>query len=296
MKKLLLFIFVLMSVLSGWGQEGGDEPTGKLGLTTIAQINQGTSYITVPTLLGNIEPLWFEARLVPAFYIRSNKKSRWLGVINPEIIIRMYQEHSFPVRTPSYMPSVTLYYLLNRTEAGRSLTLFGRLAHHSNGQQGDFYLDNGDINFASGNFSTNYAEAGILKTYPNQRFDAINLFGVSLEAHPAGLTISELWDIYSRYRLNAMFAVFVPPDHREDEKGYFSAQAEASWMMGNLNGWNALSLERLTLSLTLYYHPAFLEDIGVFATFYHGLDYYNIQFNNQIDVFRIGIMTEKLNF
>lgn len=51
----------------------------------IAQVNQGNSYITFPTDMGNIEPLWFEANLSPGFYIRKSKNSRLMGVLTPQI-------------------------------------------------------------------------------------------------------------------------------------------------------------------------------------------------------------------
>ena len=53
---------------------------------------------------------------------------------------------------------------------------------------------------------------------------------------------------------------------------------------------------RFNLSLTFYYHPNILEDIGLFAQIYHGMDYYNIYFNRKPDIIRFGIMTEKLRF
>ena len=82
------------------GQENNNT-IPSIELTTIAQVNQGNSYITFPTDIGNIEPLWFEGNLIPNFFIRQSKDSRLMGVITPQIIIRMYQEESYPVRTPS---------------------------------------------------------------------------------------------------------------------------------------------------------------------------------------------------
>jgi hypothetical protein len=67
-------------------------------------------------------------------------------------------------------------------------------------------------------------------------------------------------------------------------------------MLDNYNNLNAFDLDRLNASLTFYYHPKFLEDIGLFVQFYHGMDYYNIYFNHQIDLIRFGIMTEILRF
>jgi len=40
----------------------------------------------------------------------------------------------------------------------------------------------------------------------------------------------------------------------------------------------------------------FLEDIGFFIQFYHGTDYYNIYFQNQLNIIRFGLMTEILRF
>ena len=142
-----------------------------------------------------------------------------MGVVTPQVIIRMYQEESFPVRTPSYIPQITAYYLLSpKTEVNR-LSLFGKLAHHSNGQDGDFFLENGDINLLSGNFATNYYELGLIKTNYSSRFNAFQFFGTSLEIHPPNLTVEELNGIYSLYRWNTIFSIFrMPPNSNQKKK------------------------------------------------------------------------------
>ena len=280
------------------GQEKNDT-IQKIGLTTLVQVNQGNSYITFPTDIGNIEPLWFEANLIPNFYIRVREDSRLMGVFTPQIIIRMYQEESFPVRTPSYIPQMTVYYLLSSKTSVNSLSLFGKLAHHSNGQDGDFYLENGNNNLKTGNFATNYYELGLIKTKYNTRFNAVQFFGTSVEIYPPKLTIEELHEIYSLYRWNTIFSIFkIPSDVNQNTKKHasISIKGQTTWMFGDLNNWDSFSLNRLNLSLTFYYHPKFLEDVGLFAQIYHGMDYYNIYFNHQINVFRLGIITDKLRF
>ena len=67
-------------------------------------------------------------------------------------------------------------------------------------------------------------------------------------------------------------------------------------MFGDYNNLGAFSTDRFTLSLTFYYHPTFLEEIGLFMQYYHGTDYYNLYFDHRLDVLRLGIMTETLTF
>lgn len=297
-KYLATLIFTVTYSVFCFGQENNDT-IPIIELTTIAQVNQGNSYITFPTDIGNIEPLWFEGNLMPNFYIRQSKNSRLMGVITPQIIIRMYQEESYPVRTPSYMPQITVYYLLSSKTEVNSLSVFGKFAHHSNGQDGDFYLENGEINLKSGNFTTNYYELGIIKTNYNARFSAVQFLRTSLEIHPQSSTMEEMDGMYSLYRWNTLFSIFrLPPKSNQSNKknASISIKGQATWMFGVLNNLDGFSLDRLNLSFTFYYHPKFLEDIGLFAQIYHGMDYYNIYFNHQIDIIRFGIMTEKLRF
>ncbi len=294
----VIYAFTLFYSITCIGQEK-NEPIQEIGLTTIVRANQGNSYITFPTDIGNIEPLWFEANLIPNFYVRVREDSRLMGVFTPQIIIRMYQEVSFPVRTPSYIPQMTVYYLLNSKTKANSLSLFGKLAHHSNGQAGGFYLENEEINLNAGNFATNYGELGLLKTRYNSRFNAIQFFGTSMEIYPSKLSTEELHGIYGRYRWNTIFSIFKIPSSdklKRKKQAGISIKGETTWMFGELNNWDQFSFNRLKLSLTFYYHPKFLEDIGLFAQIYHGMDYYNIYFSHQINVFRLGFMTEKLRF
>jgi hypothetical protein len=299
MKKLIipLLIVILTNSIVGIGQTSDSIP--QIGITVISQVNQGNSYITFPTDIGNLEPLWFEGNLIPNFYLRQSKNSRLVGVITPQVIIRMYQEESYPVRSPSYIPQLTIYYSLIETGKYKNISLFSRIAHHSNGQEGSFYLDNGDINTKSGDFSTNFFEEGITKTNFNKRFNAFQFFKSSLEVHPQSWSSDELAGIYSTVRWHNAFSIFKLYDRSIDpyqQHAGISVKGEAIWMFGAFNGWKGTSLNRLNLNFTFYYHPHFLEDIGLFINYYHGLDYYNMSFNHQIDVLRFGIMTDKLKF
>ncbi|HMM12832.1 MAG TPA: hypothetical protein PKE03_12125 [Bacteroidales bacterium] len=298
MKRLLFLIFYgFFLFIQVEGQETSSVSSAELAL--IAQVNQGNSYITFPADIGNIEPLWFEANLSPEFYIRKSKDSRLMGVLTPQIIIRMYQERSFPVRTPSYMPQITAYYLMSPKKDKNTFSLFGKIAHHSNGQDGDFYLENGEVNLLSGDFATNYFEAGIIKTNYISRFDAHQFLKTSLEIHPTGWSADELAGRYSTVRWHNSFSIFkLAADKNQDDsqKPNISIKGETTWMFGNYNNLETFAAERLNLSLTFYYHPKFLEDIGLFVQYYHGSDYYNMYFNHRLDVLRFGIMTEKLRY
>jgi len=292
-----LLLCLLFLLVRGNAQE--KEPLQGIGLPVISQVNQGSSYITFPTDIGNIEPLMFEANLIPNFYIRKSKNSRLMGVFTPQIILRMYDERSYPVRTPSYIPQITVYYMLTEFASSQNLSLYGRYAHHSNGQDGDFFLDNGEVNLLSGDFSTNYIETGFIKTHFNTRFNAHQFFKTSIEIHPQSWGSDELEGIYSRYRWHNAVSIFkLPAKETRSTKNNadISLKGEATWMFGNVNDLNSISAERLNLSLTFYYHPKFLEDIGLFVQYYHGSDYYNIYFEHRLDVLRFGLMTEKLRF
>ena len=295
---VIIFLLGIALSLTGFAQSNG-EPVPEIGITTIANVNQGNSYITAPIDIGNIEPLWFEANIIPGFHIRQNKDSRLMGVLTPQIIIRMYQEKSAPVRTPSYIPQITVYYKLKSKTEANSLSLFGKLAHHSNGQDGEYLLENGDVNLKTGDFSTNYFEVGVIKTNFNKKLNAVQFFGTSFEIHPEGLTNTSMIGSYGLYRWNSVFSIFklpVDPENKEKKRARISLKGETTWMFGNLYDWDWYSLNRLNLSFTFYYHPKFLEEIGVFVNIYHGMDYYNIYFNHQISVIRFGIMTEILQF
>ncbi len=294
----IISVFVFIFSLSGFGQPKGDSVSG-IGLVVVADVNQGNSYITFPADLGNLEPLWFEGNIIPNFLIRQSKNSRMMAVLTPQIIIRMYQEESMPVRTPSYIPQITLYYRFNAARSNSRRTLFGRFAHHSNGQDGNFYLPDGKINLKTGNFSTNFFEIGLIYYRSVAGLNAEQFLISSIEVHPLSWSVAELEGLYSPLRWHGSFSIYKMPlgkKNNKNKRAKISFRTEAIWMFGDFNEWQNFSLKRLKLDFIFYYHPTFLQDIGFFVQFYSGLDYYNIYFNEKRKVFRFGIMTSKLKF
>ncbi len=301
MKKFnLLFLLVILISNIASTQTKVDSITC-LNLDKIAQINQGESYVTFPFDVGNLEPLLFEANVSPNFKIRERMDSRLMAVFTPQIIIRMFDGYSNPVKTPSYIPQLALYFLIGNKDSPNKQTLFGKIAHHSNGQEGAFYTENGDINLQTGNFSTNYLEFGFLKSSFSNQLKAFKTIKSSIEIHPKEWMLQELHGQYSGIRWhNSLLAYKLPMKsnftNRKEQKANFSLKAETIWMFDNINDWDTFNLNRLNLNLIVYYHPKFLEDIGFFVQLYHGMDYYNIYFQHQISTIRFGIMTEVLRF
>jgi hypothetical protein len=240
----------------------------------------------------------FEANINPSFVIRKREDSKLLALLTPQIRIRMYDEESFPIRTPSYIPKISVYYLLKKKNELKYSVLFGTIAHHSNGQDGDFYNEDGSINLMSGNFSTNYLELGIITTGFSKRLQAIKTLKSSLEIHPKYAMAEELRGIYSGLRWKNTFTSFKFPLSKSTEeiRAEFSLKAEVSLMLDNYNDLDFFDFNRVNANLTFYYHPKFLADIGFFVQFYHGMDYYNIYFDHQLSVIRFGLMTEILRF
>lgn len=300
MRNNIVLAFVILISNVAFAQTNVDS-IACLNLDKIAQINQGESYVTFPFDIGNLEPLLFEANVSPNFKIRERKDSRLMAVFTPQIIIRMFDEHSNPVKTPSYIPQLAFYFLLGNKDLPNKQTLFGKIAHHSNGQEGTFYTENGEINLQTGNFSTNYLEFGFLKSSFSNQLKAFKTIKSSIEIHPKEWMLEELHGQYSGLRWHNTFLAYKLPmksdfTNRKEQKANFSLKAETTWMLDNINNWDTFNLNRLNLNLIIYYHPKFLEDIGFFVQFYHGMDYYNIYFQHQISTIRFGIMTEVLRF
>lgn len=301
MKRInLIYLFTVLYTNSIVAQTLSDSIV-TLNLDKIAQVNQEESYVTFPFDIGNLEPLMFEANVSPNFKIRERKDSRLMAVLTSQIIIRMFDEYSYPVKTPSYIPQIAFYFLTGHKDAANKLTLFGKIAHHSNGQDGNFYTDDGKVNLQSGNFATNYLELGFLQSSYSQNLKAFKFIKSSVEIHPKSWMLEELHGQYSGLRWHNTFLAYKLPMKSNlikssEQRANFSVKAETTLMLDNINNWDTFNSKRINASLIVYYHPKFLEDIGFFVQFYHGMDYYNIYFQHQISSIRFGIMTETLRF
>ena len=300
MKKYIVLVFIIVITTITSAQTKVDT-TAILSLDKIAQVNQGESYVTFPFDIGNLEPLMFEANVSPNFKIRERKDSRLMAVLTSQIIIRMFDEYSYPVKTPSYIPQIAFYFLTGHKDAANKLTLFGKIAHHSNGQDGNFYTDDGKVNLQSGNFATNYVELGFLKSSYGNQLNAFKVIKSSVEIQPKRWMLEELQGQYSVLRSHNTFLAYKLPMKTNiikssEQRANFSVKAETTLMLDNINNWDTFNSKRINASLIVYYHPKFLEDIGFFVQFYQGMDYYNIYFQHQISSIRFGIMTETLRF
>lgn len=223
-----------------------------------------------------------------------------MAVLTPQIIIRMFQEESFPVRTPSYLPQITFYYLLaNKDNSRFQKTISLKFVHHSNGQAGSFFLPNGNINLLTGNFATNYLVAGFTLNKKNREFNAWQFFKVSFRYSPQSWSIDELTDRYSNYRLKLDWNFYRLPlrnDRRDGSIPSLSIKGTIEFELDPTKQYSTNYTNKISSRLRISYHPGFTEEVAFFTEAYLGRDYYNIYMNNYISVIRFGLMTDKLKF
>ena len=88
--------------------------------------------------------------------------------INPEFTARVRSDKSSGVRTPSFRLGGLLYVRLADQINHYKYAEIG-FTHHSNGQDQDAVLPNGEINTATGNFNANYLTASYAFGYFSDR-------------------------------------------------------------------------------------------------------------------------------
>lgn len=267
-----------------------------------------TSYITVLGGVGRFYPLLFESAVVPYYTLVLSDQANLAVEVSPKIVLRMYNERSLPVRTPSYMPRVNLYFGIGKTYRNlEGLFLFLSWAHHSNGQSGYFYnADSMTINTLSGNFATNFVEFGpFLKRNPGHRKLATDFLKVTGEYHYRQDT--RLQGLYGNFRINAEFQsvaipwrILGPPLREAPNEGESGSNVpsmrllvKTSLLFGDKYETGPTDLiHRINTSFTASFRPARLHDLTVFLQYYYGQDYYNIYFFKTISVLRFGLQAD----
>ena len=273
-------------------------------VNTISTFNmfREPSYIIGGSGLGNIDPLIFEADIIPYFMASLSQNARWGLEMSPRIILRMFNKYSYPVQTPSYMPRATIFYQFPDSHRGkRDFFTFISWMHHSNGQDDSFYnADSTTINTASGDFTTYWIHGGVFLSRPCNILP-FNTNYVKLHAEYNYMQQKELEGIYGHLRffvnikntvkLSDTFRTIVASGN-SNKRYVFDQSIKIGWIADELIDAKNLDRRRLIFNYTLSFKPTFLKDVNFFIHYYYGQDYYNIHFERQISVIRFGIASK----
>jgi hypothetical protein len=265
-------------------------------------------------------PSLFEGAILPHFLILKSKTlpgdpenaHRWALVFTPGIRVRMMHGRSDPVRSPSYMPRLD-FQKLRTHDHGNTVNVWewhAGLGHHSNGQNGCPFVDqastdgrcipqtfSGDpdtrqVSYRSGGFSTNDARGGIAF-----RHNLVNKDGQTTRDWSAGLeyqrqfkTDPDLKPFYTQNLINGSIAM---------------SWKDLAWT-SRLRADMAVSLAvdrplkkvaRWSFSPQVAWFPWSQVGVGLFARLYHGQDYYNIRFADNIPHrIQVGVEFEQDGF
>jgi hypothetical protein len=282
---------------------------------TLVNADRDQSYVTFGGGVGNLEPLILEAKFSPSYFFSRNKK-RWAVMINPQVQLRILNEKSLPIRNPSYRVAATFFKELEfwknsflRKIFYENAVLHASYIHHSNGQDGSFFVNDTtrEVNFENGDFSTDYLELGI-SSYRLKEIGA-NYFSIrevkaSIEYHPKAWYGSKgLNDLYGSYRLFANVGIIGPQKDLKKKQimqwlQRSSLEIKLGWIFGRMD--NAAPFEasdRLIIDIHYKYYPRWFDEIAFFLRFYRGQDYYNIHFaKREVTNLSFGITSNIMNY
>jgi hypothetical protein len=275
---------------------------------TMVNFNRDQSYITFGQGLGNLDPLIFEAKLSPSYFV-SDRGRRWALLANPQIQIRMLNKESVPIRVPSYRFYITYFRGISFWNRGilknflyDDALWFFSVAHHSNGQDGKAYDSTGHLNLNSGNFAANFIQIGIASysSIPmGNKYNSLRQIKVHAEIYPTAFPID--WyttDIKGQYGFYRLFTTYsLLGIRRKENKNWFtnlmrnsSFEIQTGWIFDAIRGYDAVNIEhRLIVDMHYKYYPDWMSEFAFFVRYYYGQDYYNIHYETQLSVLSFGL-------
>jgi hypothetical protein len=245
-----------------------------------------------------------EINLPLHFFDLPNEKWDWFMsgymTVIAKINLRMYWEESNPVKTPSFMPRATYFFwfnsLNNLVHNNFKILYFSvMISHHSNGQSGNFYTNDGRVNTESGNFSTNFLE------FAANAF-TLNNFWINLayQWHPGFNREPGLHDQYETGRalikLRKFFffeyidlQLFGSVSYITTGRKYIQTPEEPNAQHPAIAGIKAKTSDNFNYQLQFHLRPYWFDDVSFFAKYDYGYDYYNIHFQEKIHKIQVGV-------
>ncbi|MDQ6997724.1 MAG: phospholipase A [Mariprofundus sp.] len=272
---------------------GGIDQTGNINQNDL--FYEGQIYMHLNLLNGDSFHRWFKDDSAnSSSFFNQHIFSVYFPI---RIQMRQLQSNSSPVRTPSYNPGIRLFYTnsawLNseNREAMRYLSL--GFHHYSNGQSG-LHTDpvTGAINTIDGSFSTDYVEFAY---YHVTDLSLLKWAKLNVRQYLTGLTWEQGQNDY--YQTNVVTVTGKTKKQRIRLPALGRYDISATAHLGYKFGRNFISAnvraktkDNVQFGIEGEFVPVGWSDLGLYARWDYGYDYYNINYRNKINRLQFGVV------
>jgi len=264
--------------------------------------NSDFAYTSPYGELGAPSKYVINGRLTTTYMLLGSYKSPIAFSIIPDFTVRVRDEFSAGVRTPSYRLGFATYARLNTNIENYKYVELA-FTHHSNGQDQDAINPDGTINKLTGNFNANYLTASyrfgkLTATQPDESYYSFN--------HRIGLQWYKFFryepalDLgfgFTRVLYNFSLRKYDQIERKARSKAKVKTEKE-TWRLNTevfyaVNKIPAKSLanlqKRLNAEINFNYSFPFMNNVFLMAAVgYYGEDNYNIYFQDHYGYLRFG--------
>ncbi len=266
--------------------------------------NADLAYTSPGGEIGAPSKYVINGRLTTTYMLLGSYKSPIAFSVIPDFTVRVRNEFSAAVRTPSYRLGGALFARLNLQPDNYKYVELA-FTHHSNGQDQDARNPDGSINTFNGNFNANYLTFSyrfghLLKSAEGDaKYYTLN-HRVGFQTHKLfryepvlddGFGFTRLLYNFSFRRYDEIERKSLMQNNKNSEKESWRLNAELSYAVNNIPGKNIANIQkRLNAEINFNYSFPFMHNVFLMAAVgYYGEDNYNIYFQDKYAYMRFGL-------
>ncbi len=319
MKKIFLFISILFLTKNNFAQE---QPLDSLKekqfqanyqYSQLYKENSDMSYSSPRGELGAPSGYVINGKLTTTFMVYAPINLPIAFSLNPDYTVRVRTDRSAGVRTPSFRFGGTFYTRLTADVANYKYAQL-TFTHHSNGQDGDAVLPDGNINTQTGNFNSNYLTVAYAfgnytdQLTPGAQYTSLH-HKIGFEWHKWFNNEPALLGDYGFSRLNYDFSYRIYQTYNAKKSGFKKINSTNKLTKNSIekekwrfNGQISYAVNkyttqpifkpkrRLNLEASANYSLPFMQNVFIMASFgYYGEDPYNIYFKDRYTFMKFGL-------
>jgi hypothetical protein len=255
---------------------------------SIYKANRELSYTSPKGEIGSPVKFVLTGKVTTSNFLYSRKTSRLAFALIPDFTVKVIDERSAGVRTPSLKLGGIFYYQINnKTEDYQYASL--RFTHHSNGQDGEALNSDGSLNTRTGNFSTNFLVASYHFGHSHSHSSILNQINheIGFEWHRWFDYEKALENDYGFTRVN-----YIISNRRfVDAQEKWRLNGTISYALNKMVDYKLPAIKkRLNAESSFHYRLPFMhKSFIMLALGYYGEDPYNIYYRNKYSYLRFGV-------